>query len=269
MKAAFDHIATTYDEEFTHSSTGILQRQKVWDYLDENLPDNPVSILELNCGTGEDAMYLAGKGHSVIATDISAEMIKVASGKAIEMKLNYNISFVQCDLNKLEEADLKDRSFDLIFSNFGGLNCLDAIALKKLSKIAARLLKPQGHFIGVIMSDICLWESCYFLTKLNAKKAFRRLRKGPLKVNIDGQTVETWYYSPRQIQTLFKEDFQLEHLKPIGFFLPPSYLESFFRNRQRALDRLDSFEGRINKYQSTSRYADHFLINMKSNRTKS
>ncbi|ELR71216.1 hypothetical protein C900_03020 [Fulvivirga imtechensis AK7] len=262
MTPAFDHIAFNYDQEFTHSSIGALQRQKVWDYLDENLPEGPLSILELNCGTGEDAIHLAGKGHYVLATDISEEMIKVAASKTTRMGLEENVSFLPCDLNKLEEADLRNNSFNLIFSDFGGLNCLDTIALKKLGKIVSRLLKPGGHFIGVIMPDFCVWESCYFLSKLSGKKAFRRAKNGPLIVNIHGQDVETWYYSPKRIEALFADDFQLTYLKPIGFFLPPSYLEVFFKKRQGLLNRLDALEEKIKGHRFAARYADHFLIDL-------
>lgn len=268
MTASFDHIASNYDQEFTHSSIGTLQRQKVWDYLDEKLHEGPLFILELNCGTGEDAIHLAGKGHHILATDISLEMIKVASAKAIEMRLNENISFLPCDLNKLEEAELKNNSFDLVFSNFGGLNCLDTIALKKLSKIASRLLKPNGHFIGVIMPDLCLWESLYFLGKFNGKKAFRRYKTGPLVVNIQGQEVETWYYSPRRVEMLFDDEFRLKHLQPVGLFLPPSYLDPFFKQRQGLLNRLDSLEEKTNRHPFTARYADHFLIDLELKNTR-
>lgn len=262
MMTAFDHIAIVYDDDFTYGSIGALQRQKVWDYLDKVLPDHSLSILELNCGTGEDAVHLAGQGHNVLATDLSEEMVTVARSKAKKMGLDQQVTFIQCDINNIAHADFTGK-FDLIFSNFGGLNCVDAMALQKLSKVASHLLKPGGRFIGVIMPAFCAWESIYFLSKVSIKKAFRRAKRGPLMAPINHESVETWYYTPSRIRDIFKREFQLAGLKPIGFFLPPSYLESFFKSRKRFLNKLDVFEDKINQHPFLSGCSDHFLIDLK------
>lgn len=268
MITAFDHIAATYDNEFTHGSIGALQRQKVWDYLEKALPDTPLSILELNCGTGEDAVHLAGQGHSVLATDLSKEMIAVARSKAENMGLNQRTTFIQCDINDIAQADF-NRKFDLIFSNFGGLNCVDSMSLQNLSKVASRLLKPKGRFIGVIMPAFCFWESIYFLSKLQVKKAFRRAKRGPLLAPINEERVETWYYTPTRMKSMFNREFQQVGLTPVGFFLPPSYLENFFRNRQRFLSKLDSMEDKVNTFSHLSNFSDHYLIDLELIKTNS
>ncbi|GAA0892412.1 class I SAM-dependent methyltransferase [Fulvivirga kasyanovii] len=268
MITAFDHIAATYDNDFTHGSIGALQRQKVWDYLEKALPDSPLSILELNCGTGEDAVHLAGQGHNVLATDLSKEMVAVAKSKAENMGLGQRTTFIQCDINKIAQADF-DSKFDLIFSNFGGLNCIDAMSLQNLSKVASRLLKPNGRFIGVIMPAFCVWESIYFLQKFKVKKAFRRTQRGPLLAQLNEAQVETWYYTPARIETMFRSEFKLVGLKPIGFFLPPSYLENFFRNKQGMLNKLDSMEDKVNAFSHLSNYSDHYLIDLELTKTTS
>ncbi|MFN8447316.1 MAG: class I SAM-dependent methyltransferase [Anaerolineae bacterium] len=78
----------------------------------------PAIILELGCGTGEDALYLAGRGVRVTATDASPAMLAVARAKTADQPL----VFVQpLDLNALP-ADFP--AFDGVFANFGVLNCL-------------------------------------------------------------------------------------------------------------------------------------------------
>ncbi|MBL6449797.1 class I SAM-dependent methyltransferase [Fulvivirga sp. 29W222] len=268
MTTAFDHIASDYDNDFTHGSIGALQRQKVWDYLENTLPDRQLSILELNCGTGEDAIHLAGKGHQVLATDLSQKMITIAISKAEKLGFAQQISFLQCDLNNIANA-VFTKKFDLIFSNFGGLNCIDAMSMQNLSKVVSRLLKPEGRFIGVIMPAFCLWESVYFLSKFDIKNAFRRSKRGPVMAQLDKQQVETWYYTPARIRRLFQSEFQITGLCPIGFFLPPSYLESFFKKRSGFLNTLDRIEDSINAWSFLSNYSDHFLIDLKSNKTSS
>ena len=51
-----------------------FQRDAVWKILTNTFNAND-NILELNCGTGEDAIFLAGRGVSVFACDASQQMI--------------------------------------------------------------------------------------------------------------------------------------------------------------------------------------------------
>src|SRR5574341_1364692 len=60
----FDAAALTYDEIFTQRRLGSWLREMVR----ERLPFQPGDhILELGCGTGEDALWLAQRGISVTA----------------------------------------------------------------------------------------------------------------------------------------------------------------------------------------------------------
>ena len=50
-------------------------------------------ILELGCGTGEDALRLARRGLEVVAVDASPGMIQVARQKAQERDLGNRVEF--------------------------------------------------------------------------------------------------------------------------------------------------------------------------------
>jgi ubiquinone/menaquinone biosynthesis C-methylase UbiE len=52
--APFDRIANVYDDIFSNSRIGLVQRKAVWAELDRNFRPGE-SILEINCGTGVDA----------------------------------------------------------------------------------------------------------------------------------------------------------------------------------------------------------------------
>ena len=90
MTESFDIAATTYDNTFTYSKIGKLQRNLVYEHLSKILPiDHNLDILEINCGTGHDAIWLANQGHRVLATDISSEMISIARSKQLNKNNRY------------------------------------------------------------------------------------------------------------------------------------------------------------------------------------
>ena len=200
----FDDAASTYDQDFTHSNIGKALRDSVWKYLDKVLENSsPLKILELNCGTGEDAIRFAKKGHKVFATDLSAEMAKRTSEKIRELELQQMVDVYTSDARAIDQYDFPS-GFDLVFSNFGGLNCLNGKDLEKLSVDLCNLLKPNGRFIAVVMPKYCMWESFYFVTKFDFNQMFRRNSETSLQVKVGDVFVETWYYSPSQFYRFFQ-----------------------------------------------------------------
>jgi ubiquinone/menaquinone biosynthesis C-methylase UbiE len=65
---AFDAIAADYDRRYTNNPTMRLMRRRVWKTLHARIAEG-CRILELGCGTGEDAVFLAKSGCEVVATD--------------------------------------------------------------------------------------------------------------------------------------------------------------------------------------------------------
>jgi ubiquinone/menaquinone biosynthesis C-methylase UbiE len=260
MNAAFDQVAQAYDEEFTFSRVGWLQRQQVWQYLEQPLNGRTgLNILELNCGTGEDAMHFAEKGHHVTATDISTRMLAVAQQKSEKLGYSQQMTFRRIDINQLSAADFS-QPFDWVFSDFGGLNCVSPQTLGQFAEVLPSLLNPGGRFIAVVMPRLCLWENGYFLLKGQFRQAFRRNTYLPLSVRVGDSTVATWYYSPAAIRRIFQPFFQPVGLQPIGLCLPPSYMEGFFRKRPHLLSVMNHLEKRLNGLSITAGMADHFLI---------
>lgn len=255
MKANFDNAAANYDCTFTNSLIGKTQRGFVYQHVSGFLKKNNIkNILEINCGTGEDALWLARQNFQIIATDISEEMIFIAKSKE---KLD-NLTFEQLNINKIS-AFFGDEKFDLIFSNFGGLNCLSKEELKLFFESVPNLVSEKGHLVLVIMPKNTLWESFYFLAKTKFLLAFRR-KKESVIANVDGEKVNTFYYNPKDIVNLSRNNFEIISIKPIGFFIPPSYLEPFFKNKLKLLSILKNLDKAIKNCSFLSKYADHYLI---------
>jgi len=81
--AAFDNIASVYDELWTRSAAGLAQRAAVWRVADELfIPGD--HVLDLGCGTGEDALRLEDRGVRVTAIDASAGMVSAARLRGVD-----------------------------------------------------------------------------------------------------------------------------------------------------------------------------------------
>lgn len=263
MAAPFDHIASTYDSVFTRSAIGQLQRKHVWKYIEKIIPElDGLEMLELNCGTGEDALMFSDKGFNIIATDVSMEMLRVTEQKAEKHSMQHRISSQYLDLESFSDIAF-DKKFDLIFSNFGGLNCISPAQLQILLSKIPLLLNPGGRFVAVIMPRFCIWESLYFMLKFRFGKAFRRWTSNEVMANLHGSMVRTWYYHPHQIKNWAKEKFKVVRTKPVGLALPPSYLDSFFLRKKRLLINLNRIEKKINGNSLYSGLADHFIIDLR------
>lgn len=257
MTKDFDIASAQYDTVFTFSKIGKAQRKMVFKYLNPIINQNKkLSILELNCGTGEDAVQFARLGHKVLATDISEGMINVANAKSH----SENLEFKTQDINSLHQSNFKHR-FDFIFSNFGGFNCLSKEQIGDFFKTASTLLSPNGKIVLVIMPRHCLWERLYFNLKGDRKKATRRNTNQSIPVNVEGVSVNTWYHNPKDIVALAEEAFSIDQIKPIGLTIPPSYLENsvvankLFMTFYKGIDQLLT-------HSYWSKYADHFLIEL-------
>lgn len=262
MGVPFDHMATSYDAVFTNSAIGQLQRHQVWKYIENIIPQlNGFDMLELNCGTGEDALLFSDRGFNIIATDISEEMLKVTQQKVQQYSMQHRISSQYLDLESFDETSF-NKKFDLIFSNFGGLNCISPESLQTLLTKLPLALNKGGRFIAVIMPKYCLWESAYFLAKLSFRKAVRRWTSKEVVTELQGVRTYTWYYSPRQVLRWSKDLFTPIRHKPIGMALPPSYLEPFFAKHNGLLRQLNKAENRLNTWPILSKFSDHYLIDL-------
>ena len=263
MNTIFDHIAQDYDKEFTDTLIGKAQRDLVWEYLNKQLPENKeLNILELNCGTGEDAVFMAGKGHQVLATDNATKMLEVTSQKAFDFGLEEKIRIQHCSLDTIQQNDFPEK-FDLIFSDFGGLNCISPDKLKVFFETSTALLKSDGRMILVIMGRFCLWESLYYMAKMKIKSAFRRLNRKSVNAKVGEEEMSIWYYSAGNIKKSSKDKFEVNCVLPVGIFIPPSYLNPFFKPRIKLFAFLLKMEKKVKKISFYHKIADHYLIDLK------
>jgi ubiquinone/menaquinone biosynthesis C-methylase UbiE len=216
-------------------------------------------ILELNAGTGIDAIFFAQQGFEIYATDNAEGMLNVFYKKVKELNLEGKIKIQKCSLNNLNE--IRTGSFNHIFSNFGGLNCAENI--EQVIHQFDRLLKPNGIATLVIMPPVCPWEILLAL-KGNLKTAFRRLKKGGIPSHLEGIYFNTYYYSPKHLLKAFgKVNYSKISINGLGVLSPPPYLDKFPVNHPKLFQTLCKLEEKIDTYFPFNVWADHFIISMK------
>jgi SAM-dependent methyltransferase len=218
--AAFERIAPFYDDLFTRTAIGRAQRKQVWNRLLHSFPMG-CRILELNCGTGEDAGFLARCGRHVLACDASPTMIQIAKARANSKSWRAAIEFL-CLANE-ELSDLLVRGpFDGAFSNFSGLNCLADPSPLALN--LAALVKPGGCLLLCVWSRVCVTEILWYLLHGQVTKAVRRLN-GKSTATVGGTKLPVFYPTVRKLRRLFSPWFRLVSQRAVGLFVPPSYME--------------------------------------------
>lgn len=256
-QTAFDSLANSYDDEFTKSSIGEAQRDLVWRYLEESgIHNKSRNILEINSGTGYDGTYLSTRGHNVLSTDGSADMIRMA-----EKHSSLNLQFMECRIQELK-SKLPQSNYEVLFSNFGGLNCLSKNELKVFLKESLEYTRNDATLNLVIMSSGCLWEFNYFLLRFRWKKLFRRRKRNGIDFKSDSGVNKIYYYSPRTIKNL-AADYEMVVKRPVGFMIPPSYMQNYFSRRPKFLQKLINIDKRLTNMSWLSNLADHYYIELK------
>jgi ubiquinone/menaquinone biosynthesis C-methylase UbiE len=256
---AFTGQSKLFDQLYGNDAIIHYKRARVREHILENLePGN--SLLELNCGSGEDALFFASHGYSVHATDISEGMLNVLNEKLMRSEYKNKISSEQCSFTQLER--LKNKGpFDHVYSNFGGLNCTGEI--EKVLHSLDSLVKPGGTITLVIISKFCLWETL-LLFKGKFKTAFRRFfsKKGR-KAHVEGHFFKCWYYTPSFIQKCLHTKFELLKLEGLCTIVPPSYIENFAVKYPRLFQFLKEKENRLKSSWPWSRAGDYFIISFR------
>lgn len=108
--------------------------------LDQKLIE-PCRVLELGCGTGTNAIFLARAGFSVTAVDLSEEALRQASSKA--EAAGVDIEFIQADVTAL--PDLGD-AFPFVFDR-GTYHVVREINLAGFIETISKVVAPGGTYL--------------------------------------------------------------------------------------------------------------------------
>jgi SAM-dependent methyltransferase len=261
----FDAMASGYDAGFTHSLVGRLMREAVWSRLDAAFGPGD-RVLELSCGTGEDAVHLARRGVRVLATDASAGMLAVARQKVAAAGLAELVEVAWLDLARLTQSHNQGAipaprlplspPFDGALSNFGGLNCV--ADQRGVARALAGLLRPGARVLLCVMGPVVPWEWGWYLARGEAQKAVRRLRPG----GVAWRGLQIVYPSVGALRAAYAPWFSCRRVSALGALLPPSYAEGWAREHPGLLWALGRVERAFETMPPLPQLADHYLIEL-------
>lgn len=258
---AFDGIANEYDSIFTDTVIGRLQRDAVWRKAAQVFRRGD-RVLELNCGTGEDALFMARNGVSVCACDASAGMIE--RGRA---RMAAGLPSAQVEFRVLATEDLHvlpaEGCFDGAFSNFAGLNCIQD--LSQTARELAQRLRPGAQALLCFASRFCAWEMAYYLLGGQLRKAFRRI-SGSADARVGGCAIRVYYPTLRRIVRAFRSAFRVRSITGVGIAVAPSYLERWAKQHTRLVSACDALDRVICCWPGLRVLGDHILIHLERTR---
>jgi ubiquinone/menaquinone biosynthesis C-methylase UbiE len=236
LQRGFSAMASEYDAMADTHPVVIWMRDRVRALVEAQVVP-PASILEINAGSGLDAAYFAAKGYRVHATDIAPGMLAALAEKAARPETGGRLSYEALSFTELE--GVAGAPYDLVFSNLGGLNCVED--LSAVTRGIETVLRPGGKTVLVVMPPLCPWELAQGL-RCHFRTARRRLERGGTVANVGGAPVRVWYHPPRRLERALGPRFETQALRSFCTLAPPSFFEGFVRRHAgitRALMRLD------------------------------
>lgn len=259
---AFGKQSAVFDELYSSNIIIQYKRQRVRDHVRSYIKPNS-KILELNAGTGEDAIWFARQGHTIHATDISREMQSRLVEKIMNTNLESKISNEVCSFTELPKLQNKG-PYDLIFSNFAGLNCTGE--LDKVLHSLSPLLTSGGLVTLVLMPKFCLWEAMMFV-RGEFKTAFRRFFSGKgAKATVEGEQFTCWYYNPSYVIRNMMDEYEVLSVEGLCTLVPPSYLENFPIKRPSLHKWLKEKENEWKTKWPWKIIGDYYIISLKKKR---
>jgi len=144
----YDAVSPTeYDEKYRSDNYywGIVPNRMCYDIMQLMPPIKPYRVLDIGCGEGKDAVFLAKNGYRVSAFDASENGLEKA--RLLAQQNNVSVHFFKADIQtiKLQET------YDIIYSS-GVFHYLSAMYRTEFVRMLQRHTSPCGlHAVNVFV----------------------------------------------------------------------------------------------------------------------
>lgn len=249
---AFDSVANSFEAALENDITRTIRR-RIYTLI-ESLLSPESTILDINCGVGIDTVELAKRGYRVTGSDLSPEMVREARVRSAQH--HTGIEFTRTSFEDL--SPFSERTFDMVFSNFGGLNCVPT--LETVAAQVSQVVKLGGYFVAVVMPPFSLWELLAGSIKVNFRFAFRRLRRRVPASGFGESVFSVSYYSPRTFARVFNNAFEVKLIRGMNIISPPPHATRFVGSFPRLVKWLDGLEQTLAALPVFRSLGDHYII---------
>lgn len=251
---AYDRYASKYDSLLSENRINAYMRAAMTGFQRETFRPRQ-RLLELGCGTGDEAIALAARGCSVVGIDPSKEMVGVAQAKARARSLSGSLSFhvgYSRDLGALLESE-NPGSYDGAYSSFALSYEAD---LRPVQEALFRLLRPSAIFLAASMNRMSAMEWMLSFASLQPSRAGRRLR--PTTEHKVGE-VRTIVYcrTPPQLVHALSPSFSVSRIRGLPVVLPPPYANRPLQPWPSLLGALGRMDARVAGWPVLNYLGDH------------
>jgi SAM-dependent methyltransferase len=247
MLEAYEAAAPDYDRQVQRDG---WMRNVLWDRY-ARLFCAGQTVLDLGCGTGIDAVFLAQRGIRVMGIDASPAMIGQSRAKLAAADLDDLVDLRVMDIAAV--GSLPQAGFDGIICAFAALNT--SAELDEFAASVARLLVPRGILVVHLLNRWSLWE-WLGLVRTGRFGAARRLGRNPVRnFMIAGRPVSHYLYQPDAAYArFFQPHFALRRAYGIGILRPPHTVQRIPAAIVSRLDRLERPLGGLRPFRDWGRF---------------
>lgn len=270
VATAYDAIAAGYDDLLEGDG---WMRSVLWSRY-ARLFRRGEKVLDIGCGTGTDALFLAGRGVAVTGIDVSPAMVEIlrekaaqpgaqasspAPGLAGQRSVPYGQGLLDARVMDLAEiASLESGGFDGVVSAFAGLSTTPD--LTPFARDAARLLRPGGRMVVHMLGRLSLWERLGALQRGGWQAARMVGAAREREFTIGGTSVRHYLYLPHDAyRRFFEPHFVLTDTFSLGCLRPPHTVRRVPLPLAKALGKLEPVLGRRRPFLNWGRF---FILEM-------
>lgn len=245
--AAFDREAGRYDAGFGRSPAGLLFRRVFQERLRRAFAAG-AHVLDLGCGTGEDAVALAAAGVRVYAIDPAPAMVQRARSKA--RALGIPSGRLRFEQRRAEEC-FTGEVFDGAYSDFGALSCADLV---RVGEALARALRPGAPVILSLLGRRPL------PARIHGTFTGRGRERGQGQPRVAGLPVPTWYATAGEARVRLGPAFAWRGALALGVLVPGPDHDGWAGRNPQAFGLLAALEGLVRSWPLLRGLGDHVVL---------
>lgn len=174
------------------------------------------SILEVGCGTGQEASRVLAATHAdLVGIDVAEGMIDFARLKLTTRGFS---SRIQMRVLPAAHVDELAQEFDLVYSFNGALNTEPD--LPGFFAGAGKVTHPGAFLVISLRTRPCFGETVLYRW-LGKRSELARRRAPQVQVEVVGEPVESRYYTVPELLEKVPRNFRLVSLTGLAVVLPP------------------------------------------------